>query len=339
MGTVCTSATSVAASSSKSCVLYVLQGDCEVARSFDARSYEPVFDLKVEIDPTQRVTLCVALGGSAIKDARDLLPPRERVSGSLFEARLDPHDFEDEAATDVALVQTVPKVDGVWNAACARLRVDHHDAFSATLHVVGAHNLPRRGVSWQVHRHLTGVFALLMQLSAETFGSARALTADFAKQQRALEEARHRALNPSWQDFLVNRTAVIEVQVSALDFLRPEALALSLDAAMAVARGSSCSRSTSEEDGASADGGGASSAECSRSTSEGSSEVASSSGCSRSTSESGAASDSGRSGSSESNQSKSSGECSGSTSESGAATSDSGRSGSSGECSRSSSGC
>ena len=267
-----------------SCVIAVFQSGHEISRSRDVASFEPVVNLSMPVNPSRSVEVVVFLGQRH------------------FEACFEPSDIDGEAS--IALRQTRPELHGAWSAAVLRVRVAQDDAFTATLTVIGAANLPRHGLSARVHRHVAGVFALIMQLSAEAQASSLALTADFSAQELKLEEWKHRALNPTWEEFFSNRHAVVEIKVEAAMFLHPAALDLGVF-------NSECSRSSSSDTGSS------SGADCSRSTSSDSGHT-SSNGCSRSTS-----SDSGRS--------SSSGSCSRSTS------SGSGRSSSSGDCSKSTS--
>ena len=207
-----------------------------LASSPDVASYEPVFLTEAEVNPAHPVTLVVALGGSSL-DARDLLPPRRRIKGTILETTVDPHLFVDQQDTTVDLRQTHPIVDAAWNASCVRLRFNHVDAFCATVHVVGASGLPRRGVVHEVFKYLAPVFALVMQTNVEMTAAARALTDDWRAKEQLEQELRNQAMNPSFEKFKANRIQQADVDFTneAADYLLPESPELSRETLKALA--------------------------------------------------------------------------------------------------------
>ena len=76
--------------------------------------------------------------------------------------------FDDGMPVDMALPQVFPPVDRQKVCAQVRVAVTFDDFESATLHVVGAHSLPREGIAHEVQLMMRGVFSLCMQLEAET---------------------------------------------------------------------------------------------------------------------------------------------------------------------------
>jgi len=161
--------------SAPSCRAFVFQEGRQLISSWDARSYEPTFDLECAVNSRHPVTVSVSLGSSWYTE----LPQAYagvNMGDKIFSCIVpDLNEFDDGMPVDVALPQVFPPIDQQKICAQVRLVVTFTDFETATLHVVGAHSLPREGIAHEVQQVFRSVFSLTMQLEAETAATMRQL--------------------------------------------------------------------------------------------------------------------------------------------------------------------
>jgi len=146
---------------------HVIQRGKQLRASWDARSYNPIFEMDVHAHPRHEVQVLITLGATWYEE---LQPPfKNLVAGDkVFSACFLPTDMDDGIPQDLTLRQVEPKLEKQLDISQVRVVITFSDFESCTVHIVGAHSLPRDGVADEVQQMMRGVFSLVMQLESES---------------------------------------------------------------------------------------------------------------------------------------------------------------------------